>query len=149
MLPTPRLPRWYLTLTLTLVTLLLGGCGSQSADERLNQSLNELREGIQARSADRVMGLLHGDFQAKGALDRDWARRTMGLLFLQNQRINVIVLNQQTDIDPVYTGQAQTRAQVSLTGAERFVPDSARVYTVTLDWLEEAGEWRLHRLNWE
>jgi outer membrane lipoprotein-sorting protein len=147
MLPTLRISRPWVALL--CATILISACGSQSADERLNQSLNELQEGIEARSTDRVMDLLHRDFQAKGDLDGDWARRTMTLMFLQNQRINVIVINQQTDIDTVYDGQAQTRAQVSLSGAERFIPDSSRIYTVTLDWMEEDGDWRLHRLNWE
>lgn len=134
---------------LLLLAALINGCGSQSADERLNHSLKELRDGIEARSADRVMPLLHADFRAGGELDRDWARRTMTLLFLQNQRVNVIVINQQTDIDPVYDGQAQTRAQVNLSGAERFIPESTRMYALTLDWLEVQGQWQLHRLNWE
>ncbi|MFO7706150.1 MAG: hypothetical protein R6V43_13620 [Halopseudomonas sp.] len=129
------------------------GCGAQSADQRLNLKLDELSNGLEARSTDRVMAVLHTDFQAdlqaRAALDRDWARRTMTGLFLQNQRVNVVVLNQQTEIDPIYAGQAQTRAQVSLSGAERLIPDSARVYALTLNWLQEHGDWHLHRLTWE
>ncbi|WP_022963634.1 hypothetical protein [Halopseudomonas pelagia] len=136
-------------IALIVLAVLITGCGSQSADERLNHSLNELREGIEARSTDRVMGVLHADFLARGELDRDWARRTMTLSFLQNQRVNVLVINQETEIDPIYNGQAQTRAQVSLSGAERFIPDSAQVYALTLSWLEEDGNWQLHRLTWE
>ncbi|WOD11099.1 hypothetical protein RPW65_19120 [Pseudomonas sp. NyZ704] len=131
------------------IALMIAGCGSQSADERLNLKLDELQDGLEARSTDRVMDVLHSDFQARGELDRDWARRTMTLMFLQNQRVNVLVINQETAIDPVYDGQAVTQAQVSLSGAERFIPDSARVYSVTLNWLEEDGDWQLHRLTWE
>ncbi|MFN3580974.1 MAG: hypothetical protein ACK4VV_10940 [Pseudomonas sp.] len=134
---------------LLLISLVLVACGSQSPDERLNHSLKELVEGIEARSSDRVMAVVHPQFEAKGQYDQDWARRTMGVMFLQNQRIKVLVLQQQTEIDPVYSGQARTRAQVSITGAERFIPDTARAYSLTLDWLEEDGDWLLHRLSWE
>lgn len=132
-----------------LLMLTLAACGQQSPDERLNQSLDALRQGIESRSSDQVMAVLHPDFQANRQYDRDWARRTMAMMFLQNQRINVLVLSQDTRIDPVYTGQAQTRAQVTLSGAERFIPDSTRHYQITLDWLEDDGDWRLHRLTWE
>lgn len=147
MLPTLRLP--LPVMALILLATLITGCGSQSADERLNHSLNELREGIEARSPDRVMAVLHADFLARGEFDRDWARRTMAVMFLQNQRVNLLVINQQTEIDPIYSGQAQTRAQISLSGAERFIPDSTRIYTVSLNWLEQDGAWQLHRLSWE
>jgi hypothetical protein len=147
MLPVRRiLLCWLAVGTIALMT---AGCGSQSADERLNLKLDELQGGLEARSSDRVMDVLHSDFQARGELDRDWARRTMTLMFLQNQRVNVLVINQETAIDPVYDGQAVTQAQVSLSGAERFIPDSARVYSVKLNWLEEDGDWQLHRLTWE
>lgn len=136
-------------LALVGIAWLTVGCGSQSADQRLNLKLDELSDGLQARSTDRVMAVLHSHFQTSDALDRDWARRSMTLLFLQNQRIHVVVLNQQTEIDPIYAGQAQTRARVSLSGAERLIPDSARVYALTLNWLQEDGDWQLHRLTWE
>lgn len=136
-------------LAVVATALLVAGCGSQSADELLNLRLDQLGNGLQARSTDSVMDVLHEDFQAKDELDRDWARRTMTLMFLQHQRVNVLVINQQTEIDPIYSGQAQTQAQVSLSGADRFIPDSARVYSITLNWLEEDGDWLLHRLTWE
>lgn len=140
-------------LALIGIAFLAAGCGSQSADERLNLKLDELSNGLQARSTDRVMAVLHNNFEADSkastALDRDWARRTMTLMFLQNQRVNVVVLNQQTDIDPIYQGQARTRAQVSLSGAEGLIPDNARVYALTLNWLQEDGDWQLHRLTWD
>ncbi|PKM29555.1 MAG: hypothetical protein CVV07_10725 [Gammaproteobacteria bacterium HGW-Gammaproteobacteria-11] len=136
-------------ITLLMLVLLLAGCGQQSADERLNQSLTQLQEAIESRSADQLVARLHPDFMANQQYDRDWARRTASLLFLQNQRVNLLVISQQTSIDPVYTGQARTQAQINLSGAQRFIPDSTRLYSVTLNWLEEDGEWLLHRLTWE
>ena len=37
----------------------------------------------------------------------------------------------------------------ALTGAEGLIPDSARHYSVTLEWWLEDGEWKLARLGWE
>lgn len=134
---------------LGLLALILLGCSRPSPDEQLNRSLTELQEAIEARTSERVLKLLHPEFNAHQPYDRDWARRTMALLFLQHQRIQVLVLNQTTQIDPIYSGQARTEAQVTLSGAERFIPDSTRYYRITLDWLEDDGDWRVHRLSWE
>jgi len=65
------------------VALLAAGCGSQSADERLNLKLDELKVSLEAHSTNRVMDILHQDFQANAGLNCDWARRSMTLMFLQ------------------------------------------------------------------
>ena len=39
--------------------------------------------------------------------------------------------------------------ELALTGAEGLIPDSARHYSVRLEWWLEDGEWQLARLNWE
>jgi hypothetical protein len=54
------------------VALLAAGCGSQSADERLNLKLDELKVSLEAHSTNRVMDILHQDFQANAGLNCDW-----------------------------------------------------------------------------
>ena len=60
-----------------------------------------------------------------------------------------MAIGTRSEIDPTYSNKGHTRAEVALTGAEGLIPDSARHYSVRLEWWLEDGEWRLARLNWE
>ena len=67
----------------------------------------------------------------------------------QHQRINVLVSSQDTQIDPGYPERAETKARVTLTGAERFLPESAGQYDIRLLWLDDTGEWLLRDIDWQ
>ena len=95
------------------------------------------------------MEQLHLQFSAQQQYDRTWAQRTMALLFLRHKQVRVMAIGTRSEIDPTYSNRGHTRAEVALTGAEGLIPDSARHYSVRLEWWLEDGEWRLARLNWE
>ena len=73
----------------------------------------------------------------------------MALLFLRHKQVKVLALSQSSNIDPTYSSKGYTEAQVAMTGAEGLIPDSARHYSVKLEWWLEDGEWRLAKLDWE
>ena len=133
---------------LLALTLLLGlaGCGPSSPDARLNQAIADFQNAIEERDRSAVLALLHPEFTAQDEYDSEWAERTLQLMFLRNQRIGVLVTSQQTDIDPGYPERADSSA---LTGAERFIPNSAGQYDLTLVWLDDDGEWLLRSLDWQ
>ncbi|MEH6565808.1 MAG: hypothetical protein V7756_10835 [Halopseudomonas sp.] len=137
------------TLLLLLVTLTLCACGASSPDERLNQAIDQLQESIESRDREQVTALLHPDFSAQDQFDNAWAERTLRLMFLQNQRIGVLVSSQETQIDPGYPERAETTARVTLTGAERFLPNSAGQYDIRLLWLDVDGQWLLRDIDWQ
>lgn len=130
--------------------LLLGGCGAgDDPQAALEASVERLQEGLETKQAGEVMDLLHDDFRAQQDMDREWAKRTMALLFLRHKNVKVIALGKNSWIDSALTSRGYTEAQVGLTGAEGLIPDSARHYGVKMEWWLEGDEWKLARLTWE
>lgn len=132
-----------------LLALSLLGCGASSPDERLNLAIDQLQNGIEERDRRAVMDLLHPEFIAQSQYDHDWADRTLRLMFLRNQRINVLITRQQTEIDPSYPQRAESEARVTLTGAERLIPNSAGQYDIRLLWEDTDGHWLLRDIDWQ
>ncbi|MNY49193.1 hypothetical protein D3C86_1845880 [compost metagenome] len=111
--------------------------------------MQQLQDNLEAKDSGAVLEQLHPQFSAQQEFDRDWARRTMALLFLRHKHVRVIALSKNSRLDPTYRDKGHSQAQVALTGAEGLIPDSARHYGVKLEWWREGDEWRLARLSWE
>lgn len=142
-----RIFRWPAAL---LVALLLSGCGARNDPQAaLEAAVQQLQDALEAKQTGAVMAQLHDDFRAREELDRDWAKRTMTLLFLRHQNVRVIALGKNSWIDAALSNRGHTEAQVGLSGAEGLIPDSARHYSVKLEWWLEGDEWKLARLDWE
>jgi hypothetical protein len=137
-------------LLLVLPFILLSGCDAKDDPQAsLEAALQRLQDNLEAKDSGAVLEQLHPQFSAQQEFDRDWARRTMALLFLRHKNVRVIALSKNSRLDPTYSEKGHTEAQVALTGAEGLIPDSARHYGVKLEWWREGDEWQLARLRWE
>ncbi|MEO4047101.1 hypothetical protein AAFN46_08420 [Pseudomonas sp. CAU 1711] len=136
-------------LPLLLFCGLLAGCGRDDPQAALERAVQELQDNLEAKRSDLVLEQLHPQFAAQQQYDRDWARRTMALLFLRHKQVRVIAIGTRSELDPSYSGRGHTRAEVALTGAAGLIPDSARHYSVSLEWWQEGNDWLLARLHWE
>jgi len=134
---------------MVLFTLLAGCGGNDDPQAALEAAVQQLQDNLEAKKTSAVLDQLHPEFAAQGQFDRAWAKRTMTLLFLRHKNIKVIALGKNSRIDPTYSENGQTDAQVALAGAEGFIPDSARHYGVRLEWWLDDGRWKLARLHWE
>lgn len=143
------MPLRHLTLVCLLALIGLTSCSKDSPQAALEKAVSQLQENLESKRSSSVLEQLHGQFTAQQQYDRDWARRTMALLFLRHKNVQVIALSKQSQIDPVYRDKGHTRAEVMLAGAQGLLPDSARHYRVNLEWWLEEGEWQLARLEWE
>ena len=143
-MPLPRLP----TAALLASTLLLGACRDEPL-AALEQAADRLQENLDAKAAGSALEQLHAQFRARSDLDRDWAGRTMALLFLRHRQVKVLTLGRHCELDATYSERGHCSAQVALAGAESLVPDSARLYSVRSEWWLEGGDWQLARLEWE
>ncbi len=129
---------------------LLGGCrAGDDPQAALEAAAEELQANLEAKDPGAVLEQLHPQFSAQQQYDRDWARRTMALMFLRHKQIRVLALSSESRLDASYRDRGHTRAQVALTGAEGLLPDSARHYSVELEWWQQDGQWKLARLRWE
>lgn len=133
---------------LALITL-LGGCRANDPTSALQEAAEQLQGALEARKTSAVMQLLHPSFQAAGQFDQDWAQQTMRGLFLRYRSVRILLLSQSHRLDASYHDRAHSEAQVTITGAEGLIPNSAQVYHVRLEWALHNGEWLLARLDWE
>ncbi|MDX1368612.1 hypothetical protein [Pseudomonas sp.] len=137
-------------LLLVMPFILLTGCGAKDDPQAsLEAAVQQLQDNLEAKDTGAVLEQLHPQFSAQQEFDRDWARRTMALLFLRHKHVRVIALSKNSRLDPTYSEKGHSQAQVALTGAEGLIPDSARHYGVKLEWWREGEQWQLARLHWE
>lgn len=132
-----------------LLLALLGGCSKSDPQAALEAAAQQLQDNLEAKDTSAVLEQLHPQFGAQQQFDREWAQRTMMLLFLRHKQVKVLALSKSSSIDPTYSNKGYTDAQVALTGAEGLIPDSARHYSVKLEWWLEGDQWQLARLSWE
>jgi hypothetical protein len=132
-----------------LICALLAGCMPSDPQAALEAAVQQLQDNLEAKNTGDVMEQLHPQFSAQQQYDRTWAQRTMAMLFLRHKQVRVIAIGTSSEVDPTYSEKGHTRAEVAVTGAEGLIPDSARHYSVKLEWWLEDGEWKLARLNWE
>jgi hypothetical protein len=143
------MPATRFTLPFLLICALLGGCTQSDPQAALEAAVQQLQDNLEAKRSGDVLEQLHPQFCAQQQYEREWARRTMALLFLRHKQVKVLALGSRSEIDPTYHNKGHTRAEVALTGAEGLIPDSASHYSVTLEWRLEDDEWKLARLDWE
>jgi hypothetical protein len=137
-------------LPLLVFFLLLTGCGGKDDPQAaLEAAVQLLQDNLEEKKTGAALDQLHPTFVAQQEFDRDWAKRTMTLLFLRHKNVKVIALSKNSWVDQTYSEKGHTEAQVALTGAEGLIPDSARHYALKLEWWLEGGEWKLARLGWE
>jgi hypothetical protein len=137
-------------LPLIMFFALLAGCSDrEDLQVALEAAVQQLQDNLEDKQTGAVLQQLHPQFSAQQTYERDWAKRTMTLLFLRHQNIKVLALSKHSQIDPTYRDKGHSEAQIALTGAEGLIPDSARLYSVALEWWLEGDEWKLARLNWQ
>lgn len=134
--------------------LALLGC-SQPDDPQaaLDATVQRLQDALEAKDADAVMDLLDAKFRAQSGesdgLDREWARKTMALMFLRYQQVKVIAVTRSSRVDAAGGQTGRTEAQVLVTGAQGLIPERASPYAVQLEWWREGGDWKLRDLRWQ
>jgi len=125
----------------------VAGCSRPNPQAELEAAVQALQDSLEAKRRDAVLEQLAPDFQAQSELDREWAKRTMTLLFLQNANVKVVALARKSRVTGETSGE--TDAQVVLAGGQGLVPVRASPYMVNLHWRREGRQWRLARLEWE
>jgi outer membrane murein-binding lipoprotein Lpp len=142
-----RMFPFVLACAVALVLTAVAGCSRDNPQAELEAAAQTLPENLEAKRRDAVLEQLAPDFQARSELDREWAKRTMTLLFLQNANVKVVALAQKSRVTGETSGE--TDAQVVLAGGQDLVPERASPYAVKLHWRRDGRQWRLARLEWD
>ncbi|MCW5668811.1 MAG: hypothetical protein KIT86_04055 [Hydrogenophaga sp.] len=135
--------------TLLLVPLLLAGCGKTDPQTALEAAVQALQDNLEAKKSGAVMDQLHPNFQAGEGMDREWAKRTMALMFLRYAHIRIVAVTRSSRIDTGSSQVGHTEAQVVVTGAQGLIPERAEPYAIRLQWRLDGSDWKLIELQWE
>ena len=128
----------------------LAACGQPSDPQAaLDAAVQRLQAALEAKDADAVLDLLDPRFRAQDELDREWARKTMALMFLRYAQVKVIAVTRSSRVDAAGARTGRTEAQVLITGAQGLIPERAAPYAVELQWWREGDDWKLRDLRWE
>lgn len=135
---------------LVVSALALLGCGQPDDPQAaLDATVQRLQDALEAKDADAVLDLLDAKFRAQDDLDREWARKTMALMFLRYQQVKVIAVTRRSRVDAAGGQTGRTEAQVLVTGAQGLIPERAAPYAVQLEWWREGDDWKLRDLRWQ
>ena len=134
---------------LGLIALSLAGCGKTDPKSALDAAVQQLQDNLEAKKTGDVMDQLHPSFQAGEGMDRDWAKRTMTLMFMRYANIKIIAVTRNSRIDSGTSQVGHTDAKVVVTGAQGLIPERAEPYAVQLQWRLDGSEWKLTELRWE
>jgi hypothetical protein len=141
--------RNFLAWLLLALALSLSACGKADPQARLEAAVQKLQDNLEAKDTPAVIDQLDAGFQAQDGLDREWARKTMTLMFLRYASVKVIAVTRKSSIDPTAPQNGLTQAQVLVTGAQGLIPERAAPYEVRLEWRLVSDDWKLTRITWE
>lgn len=136
-------------LLLLLLPVWLAGCGKADPQAALEAAVQKLQDNLEARKTSDAMDQLHTNFKAGEGMDREWARRTMTLMFFRYTNIKIIAVTRSSRIDSGSTQVGHTEAKVLVTGAQGLIPERAEPYDIRLQWRLEGSDWKLIELHWE
>ena len=128
---------------------LLTACSKPDPQTALEAAVQQLQDQLEAKDTGAVFDMLDPRFRAKDEFDRDWARKTMALMFLRYTNVKVIAVTRSSRIDPPGSPIGVTEAQILVTGAQGLIPERAAPYTVQLRWQRDGDEWKLRDLQWD
>ncbi|PZO14758.1 MAG: hypothetical protein DCF26_14515 [Burkholderiales bacterium] len=141
--------RTFLASLLLALAFVLSACGRDDPQASLEAAVQKLQDNLEAKDTSAVIDQFDTSFQAQEGLDRDWARKTMTLMFLRYASVKVIAVTRKSSIDPTAPQAGLTQAQVLVTGAQGLIPERAAPYEVRLEWRRVSDDWKLTRITWE
>jgi predicted small lipoprotein YifL len=141
--------RTFLSSLLLALVFTLSACGKADPQAQLEAAVQKLQDNLEAKDTSAVIDQLDASFQAQDGLDREWARKTMTLMFLRYASVKVIAVTRKSSIDPTAPQSGLTQAQVLVTGAQGLIPERAEPYSVKLEWRYVSDDWKLTRLSWD
>lgn len=133
-------------LTLCALTA-ISACHRDSPEAALRTQLQEMRSAVDEGRIGDFMESVTGDFVGNEGIDRAALHNMLRKLALGKSNLSTTTGPLRIEIRG---DQATVRFDAFLAGGSgRFLPDSARSYSITSGWRIEKGEWRVYYAQWE
>ena len=125
---------------------LLGGCGEDSPEDRLRESMAKMEEAVEGRRPSDFIEYVTDDFSGEsGQLDRDNLRRYLASQMMGPDSISVIL--GPADIKLHGADRATVKVTALVTGG-RFIPERGERLDIESGWRVEDGDWRCYAATW-
>ncbi|MCW8964986.1 MAG: hypothetical protein OQL16_14410 [Gammaproteobacteria bacterium] len=136
-------------LIISLLLALLTACSQPPVEEAIRNNMQIIQTAIEEKDRSEVLSYLTEDFTGNQHINKEEAGKMLIAKFLLHNKITITVLKTEITPHPGYNFVANGKHSVVVTGADRLVPDSARVYEVKSHWELKDDDWMLARLTWE
>lgn len=140
--PKPR----FAPLLIALLIVFLGGCGSDTPEDRLRETMAQMEEAVEGRRPSAFIEHVTDDFSGEsGQLDRDNLRRYLASQMMGPDSISVVL--GPADIKLHGADRATVRVTALVTGG-RFIPERGERLEIESGWRLEDGDWRCYVATW-
>lgn len=132
---------------LLLALAALAACARDTPEMALRAQLQRMQAAASERRVGDFMEGVAADFVGNDGMDRAALHNLVRAQVLGNSTIGVTIGPVEVEEK---SGQASLRFSALLTGGSgRFIPDSARTYSLTTGWRLEDGQWRVYYAQWK
>ncbi len=136
------------------IALVLAACSSpEDPEQQIRHNIKEMQTALAERDNSGFREHLAESFVGVGRGQRtvykDDVKKMLTGYFLRYKAINVVVTLLNVELDELQPGLATTTATVGVTGGQRVMPDSARLYKVSGQWQDFDGDWKMTRFEWK
>ena len=136
-------------LIISLLLSLLTACSQPPVEEAIRHNIQVIQTAIEDKDRSEVLSYLTENFIANQHINKEEAGKMLIAKFLLHNKITITVLKTEITPHPGYDFIANGKHSVVVTGANRLVPNSARVYEVKSEWRLNGADWMLAKLTWE
>lgn len=131
---------------LIALAALLAGCGSDSPEDRLRQTMALMEEAVEGRRPSDFIEHVADDFSGEqGQLDRDNLRRYLASQMMGPDSISVVL--GPADVT-LHGGDRATVKVTALVTGGRFLPERGERLDIQSGWRLEEGNWRCYTATW-
>ena len=133
---------------LTVACLLLSCGAGESPQQRLENTLREMRDAAVTGHIGDFMDQVADDFSGqKGRFDRRSLNSMLRVQLLKHSRVTATIVSDEYEM---FEGRASVELSVLMTGGPgNWLPDTGRVYKIKTGWREDNDQWLLISAVWE
>ena len=144
--------RLFITL---LSCLLLAACSSEpsSPEQQVRQTLSAMETAAQERSMSNFMRYIADNYSDQEGNNKDALRRSLQILFLRNQNINIFTLVRSIDVKnglaKVEISTAMASREVDLSQESNRLKADTQRFTLTLSQIHDNELWLVQSATWQ